>query len=114
MSEFKMRGVMKVINDTVQITDKFQKREFILNEPDEKYPQDISFQLTQNNCEKLDQIAEGQEVEVCFRIRGREYQGKYFNNLEAWRVDAIEGANVTNTPPVVVGDINGADDALPF
>jgi len=81
-----------------------------LNEPDEKYPQDISFQLTQNNCEKLDQIAEGQEVEVCFRIRGREYQGKYFNNLEAWRVDAIEGAHVTTTPPVVVGD----DDALPF
>ena len=45
MSEFKMRGVMKVINDTVKITDKFQKREFVLNEPDEKYPQDISFQL---------------------------------------------------------------------
>jgi hypothetical protein len=113
MSEFKMRGVMKVINDTVQITDKFQKREFVLNEPDEKYPQDISFQLTQNNCEKLDQIAEGQEVEVCFRIRGREYQGKYFNNLEAWRVDAIEGAKMTE-PAIVAGDANDTDADLPF
>jgi hypothetical protein len=113
MSEFKMRGVIKVINNTVQVTDKFQKREFVLNEPDEKYPQDISFQLTQNNCEKLDQIAEGQEVEVCFRIRGREYQGKYFNNLEAWRVDAIEGAKMPE-PAIVVGDADATDDALPF
>ena len=114
MSEFKMRGIIKVINNTVQITDKFQKREFVLNEPDEKYPQDISFQLTQNNCEKLDQIAEGQEVEVCFRIRGREYQGKYFNNLEAWKVDLIEVAHVTTTPPVVVGDADDTDADLPF
>jgi len=113
MSEFKMRGIIKVINDTVQITDKFQKREFVLNEPDEKYPQDISFQLTQNNCEKLDQIAEGQEVEVCFRIRGREYQGKYFNNLEAWRVDAIEETQKPE-PAIAVGDADDTDADLPF
>ena len=73
----------------------------------------ISFQLTQNNCEKLDQIAEGQEVEVCFRIRGREYQGKYFNNLEAWRVDAIEGAKMPE-PAIAVGDANDTDADLPF
>ena len=108
MSEFKMKGLIKVINDTVQITDKFQKREFVLNVPDEKYPQDIAFQLTQTNCDKLDQIAEGQEVEVSFRIRGREYNGKYFNNLEAWRVEGMNSAPM----PTPVGD--NADEDLPF
>jgi hypothetical protein len=89
MSDFKMKGVLKVINPAVQVSEKFTKREFVLNEPHDQYPQDILFQLTQKNVDVLDRFVEGQEVEVSFRIRGREYNGKYFNNIEAWRIEAI-------------------------
>jgi hypothetical protein len=89
MSDFKMKGVLKVINPAVQVSEKFTKREFVLNEPHDQYPQDILFQLTQKNVDVLDKFVEGQEVEVSFRIRGREYNGKYFNNIEAWRIEAI-------------------------
>ncbi len=33
MSDFKMKGVLKVINPSVQVSEKFTKREFVLNEP---------------------------------------------------------------------------------
>ena len=54
----------------------------------------------------LDKFGEGQEVEVSFRIRGREYNGKYFNNIEAWRVEAIGEA----PKPAEVKE----EDPLPF
>jgi len=101
-----MKGVLKVINPAVQVSEKFIKREFVLNEPHDQYPQDILFQLTQKNVDVLDKFGEGQEVEVSFRIRGREYNGKYFNNIEAWRVEAIGEA----PKPVEVKE----EELLPF
>ena len=101
-----MKGVLKVINPAVQVSEKFTKREFVLNEPHDQYPQDILFQLTQKNVDVLDKFVEGQEVEVSFRIRGREYNGKYFNNIEAWRIEAIGEI----TPPKATKE----DDSLPF
>jgi len=106
MSDFKMKGVLKVINPAVQVSEKFTKREFVLNEPHDQYPQDILFQLTQKNVDVLDKFVEGQEVEVSFRIRGREYNGKYFNNIEAWRIEAIGEI----TPPKATKE----DEPLPF
>ena len=106
MSDFKMKGVLKVINPAVQVSEKFTKREFVLNEPHDQYPQDILFQLTQKNVDVLDKFVEGQEVEVSFRIRGREYNGKYFNNIEAWRIEAI--GEIT-TPKATK-----EDETLPF
>jgi hypothetical protein len=106
MSDFKMKGVLKVINPSVQVSEKFTKREFVLNEPHDQYPQDILFQLTQKNVDVLDKFVEGQEVEVSFRIRGREYNGKYFNNIEAWRIEAI--GEMPSASPVK------EEDKLPF
>jgi hypothetical protein len=106
MSDFKMKGVLKVINPAVQVSEKFIKREFVLNEPHDQYPQDILFQLTQKNVDVLDKFVEGQEVEVSFRIRGREYNGKYFNNIEAWRIEAI--GEMPSASPAK------EEDALPF
>jgi hypothetical protein len=106
MSDFKMKGVLKVINPSVQVSEKFTKREFVLNEPHDQYPQDILFQLTQKNVDVLDKFVEGQEVEVSFRIRGREYNGKYFNNIEAWRIEAI--GEMPSTSPAK------EEDVLPF
>lgn len=87
MSSFKMSGVLKVINPSVQVSEKFIKREFVLNVPHDNYPQDVAFQLTQKNVDVLDKFSQGETVEVSFDIRGREYNGRYFNNLEAWRIE---------------------------
>lgn len=95
MSNFNVKGVIKVVKETVQVTEKFSKREFVITTKDD-YPQDVSFQLAQDKCSILDGYTEGQEVEVSFNLRGREWtspQGevKYFNTLDAWKLESIGG-----------------------
>ena len=36
----------------------------------------------------MDSITEDQEVTVHFNISGREYNGKYFNNLTGWKISS--------------------------
>ena len=89
---FKFTGTIKVIQDTQKISDKFQKREFVVTDTTSMYPQDIMFQATQDKCNMLDQFQVNDSVEVSFNLRGREWtspQGevKYFNTIEAWRIE---------------------------
>ena len=89
-----IKGMIKKISETVQISDRFRKREFVVeysNNPD--YPQPVQFELVQDRCELLDEFQEGQKVEVHFDLRGREWtspqgQVKYFNSLQAWKLVA--------------------------
>ena len=47
---FKLTGSVKLIKDTVQISEKFAKREFVVNDASSMYPQDILFQSVQDKC----------------------------------------------------------------
>jgi len=94
-----MSGVVKVVGDSKQVTDKFTKRDLVLTVTDGKYDQHVSFTFVNENANKLDSIAEGQEVEVSFNINGREWQDKsgeikYFNTLQGWRVDEVDVAQM--------------------
>lgn len=128
---FKLTGTVKVINDTVQVTEKFSKREFVVTESSSMYPQDILFQLTQDKCNLIDGVAVNDQIEVSFNIRGREWvspQGetKYFNSLDAWRVEKMgQGGNMPqgghtemdlNPAPSTIESASEEknDDDLPF
>jgi len=97
-----IKGKIKKISETAQISERFRKREFVVeygSNPD--YPQLIQFEMVQDRCELLDPFEVGQYVEVFFDLRGREWtnpQGevKYFNSLQAWKL--VSEQNVTNPP----------------
>ncbi len=85
-------GELKLKEETQKVSDKFQKRDFVLaTDLTTPYPQFITFQLNQDKCSALDSFNEGDEIKVQFNLRGREWNGsqgiKYFNTLEAWRIE---------------------------
>jgi hypothetical protein len=85
-------GKLRVIFDTKQVSERFTKREFVLELIDGKYPQTVLFQLTGDRCASLDQFAVGDEVRLEFNLRGREWRNpqgevKYFNSLDVWRIE---------------------------
>jgi hypothetical protein len=89
-----LTGTIKLIKDTQKISGTFCKREFVVTVSGE-YPQDIQLEFTQDNCEQMDLIDEGQEVNVQFNLRGRCWQSpqgeeKYFNTLQAWKITITE------------------------
>ncbi|MFO0357214.1 MAG: DUF3127 domain-containing protein [Sphingobacteriaceae bacterium] len=130
-------GTLKVKFDTQKVSDRFSKREFVLTtEANTPYPQHVSFQVTQDKCNLLDQFNEGEELKVQFNLRGREWNGpqgvKYFNTLEAWRIERFNNAGnpsanqaqaktqatqnsgfETNASPVFSSNIDDNED-LPF
>lgn len=126
---FTLGGKLYKISDTEQVKPTFQKREFVVEYADNpQYPQYLKFEAIQDKCAILDNFSEGQQVEVDFDLRGREWvspQGdvKYFNTLSAWRVRpqdqsagrggaaAAGSDDIPPPPPLEEGDL---EDDLPF
>ena len=118
---FKLTGTLKVANGTQVISEKFSKREFVI-ETNDQYPQLVMFQLTQDKCELLSAFKVGNEIEVSFNLRGREWTSpagevKYFNTLEAWRLERLDGngESIHDKAPVIKAHApNEEQDDLPF
>jgi len=85
-----MVGTVKVIFDPMTFASGFTKREFVLTLEDD-YPQDIKFSCFKDRCGMLDHVAVGDRVKVVFRIRGKEYKERYYVDLDAFKVDKMEG-----------------------
>ena len=109
MNDYKVKGLIKVIGETVQVTEKFSKREVVITVEDGKFPQYISLQATGDKTSLLDGCRVGEEVEASFNLRGREWQDKHFNSLELWKIELLTTAAVA---PAHVPDQPGDD--LPF
>jgi len=88
-------GQLIEIFDTQQVTDKFAKREFVVemgNNP--QYPETVIFQLVQDKCDLLDGYKKGDQIEVGFDLKGRKWTNKegidkYFNSLQAWKLNKV-------------------------
>lgn len=97
-------GQLKEVFATQSVSEKFKKREFVLTtDASTPYPQHVQFQLTQDKCSLLDGINPGEELKVSFNLRGREWNGpqgvKYFNTLEAWKIEKTGNAGSTTSAP---------------
>ncbi len=88
---FELRGKLKVLFDTQTFASGFSKREFVVTTPDDRYPQDIKFEAVKDKIAQLDSMQVGQDVSVSFDLRGNEYNGKYYVNLNAWRIQPAQG-----------------------
>jgi len=111
MSELTIKGAIKLIKPINVINDKFSVREFVIVTDDAKYPQEVIFQTVNDKMDIIAPYGEGQQVTVSFNVRGREYNGKYYNTLDAWKV---QGEVVPPAQSVLDNILNGTDDDLPF
>mgnify|MGYP003134326732 FL=1 len=101
-----INGTLEAIFDTKEFKSGFKKREFVVNTGGD-YPQSIKMEVVKDNIDKLGTMKVGTEVNCKIDIRGRLYEGNYYNNILAWAVN-VGGAN-TNKPLETVDDSD-----LPF
>lgn len=107
---YEMTGTVKQVNDVMTFPSGFSKREFVVTTP-EQYPQDVVFETVKEKTSLLDSLKPGQEVTVHFDIRGREYNGRHFVNLNAWRIQT-DGQGAA-APGPASADIPPLDTDLP-
>jgi len=99
---FEIEGILHKIFEVESKSASFQTREFVIT-TDGTYPQFVKFQLTQDKCGIIDGCQEGEKIKVSFDLRGREWQDKYFTNLNAWKVEktasSTQGFQNASAPP---------------
>ena len=132
---FEVKGKIKVLYDRQDFPSGFYKRDFVIT-TNEQYPQDIKFGALKERVDQLNGLVEGDEITVKFDVRGREYNGNYYVDLNAWRIergvqgqspsptennvdaqnssDAVSSAPLPEVEPVELSSTDSTDDDLPF
>lgn len=110
---FTLSGLLFKKFDAEKKSETFTVREFVLLTSGQ-YPQFLKFQLSNDKVSMIDTIPQGSSITVDFDIRGREWEGKYFTTLNAWKVEMDD---VKVAEPLDAGSVSDADvedDELEF
>lgn len=99
----KITQVLPVQSGTSKAGKEWQKQEFVI-ETEEQFPRNVCFTLFGDKISLLNGFNNGDEVAVAFNLESREYNGRWFHNVNAWRINktAQGGDDTTNYSP---GDI---------
>lgn len=67
------------------------KQEFVLEYHDGSYPAQACLNVWgEDKVKELEKYQVGDKVKVAFNISSREYNGRWYNDLRAWRVEPAE------------------------
>lgn len=113
MSDGKAEGKVHFIDETKTYGQKgFRKRQVVLEQENGRFTNYLPIDFIQDACDDVDQLSEGAEVEISFRLSGRKWQRdpssevKYFLSAEATGFKILGGADSSAAP--------AADDDVPY
>ena len=93
-------------------------QEYVI-ETHDQYPKKCCFRIFGEDRINAMNIQAGEELRVSFDIDAREYQGRWFNSVNAWKVDRIDPAAAQSAAPfgeqpAAQASDNAPADDLPF
>jgi hypothetical protein len=97
----------------------WKKQEFIL-ETQDQFPKKVCFTLFNDKVSLLSGFAAGEDLEVSFDVESREFNNKWYHNINAWKIEKVGQISAAEIPPPFSsGDIppeNNTEDPddLPF
>jgi hypothetical protein len=106
MSELTIKGTIKMIGKTQEFDSGFKKRQFVITTPGD-YEQDIALEFFRDKCDVLNKYKVGDSVDVWFNVTGNEYNGKYYVNLNAWRIAMTSGTTFEGIKQENPNQLNG-------
>jgi hypothetical protein len=119
---FEITGKVVEVLPVVQVSDKFRKREFVIEKKETGgaavFIDYIKFQLVQDKCELINESFLHDEIKIWFNIKGNKWErdGKvnYFTNLDAWKIERASGTSAEQAPPKrsTIDDIPPENDEL--
>jgi hypothetical protein len=104
---FEITGKVIEVLPVVQVSDKFRKREFVIEKKETGgsavFVDYIKFQLVQDKCELINESFLHDDVKIWFNLKGNKWErdGKvnYFTNLDAWKIERASGQNSEQAAP---------------
>ena len=109
------------VSGTSKAGNNWKKHEYVL-ETQETYPKKVHFDFFGDNADRIN-LTVGQRYTVSFDIDAHEYNGRWFNEIRAWRaVDAQAAAapqpaqvsQPAQAAPAAPADLTGTEEEFPF
>ena len=102
------------------VNGEWRKQEYVL-ETDANYPKKICFMAWGDKIDQFN-INKGDQVEVSIDLESREYNGRWYTDVKAWKVSkdglGADGSgrsdNQDGYPPAQSGSGSFEDDEIPF
>ncbi|MEZ5105773.1 MAG: DUF3127 domain-containing protein [Draconibacterium sp.] len=94
----KIERIIKPESGVSRAGKEWTKQEFVI-ETEEQFPKKVCFTLFGDKTSLISSLGVGEEVEVSFNIESREYNGKWFHNINAWKIDKASAENLPDLPP---------------
>lgn len=108
MVKGKLVKILNLESGVAKSGNPWKKQEFVIETMDQ-FPRKICFTLFNDKVALLNGVeGEGTVLEVSFDIESREFNNKWYHNLNAWKIDKEVSAGSGATIPVF-----GADDIPP-
>jgi hypothetical protein len=125
---FEITGKVIEVYPTVQVSDKFKKREFVIEKKETGgaavFIDYLKFQLVHDKCDLINESFIQEEIKIWFNLKGNKWErdGKinYFTNLDAWKIEKTSGSSgreqnfSTNKPLEDIPPENDELSDLPF
>jgi hypothetical protein len=124
---FEISGKVIDISPVNQVSDKFKKREFVIEKKETGgaavFIDYIKVQLVQDKCDLINESFLNEEIKIWFNLKGNKWErdGKvnYFTNLDAWKIEKLSSQgrdqNISSNTPLedIPPEIDELSD-LPF
>lgn len=93
----KINQILQQESGVSRAGNEWKKQEFVV-ETDEQFPKKVCFTLFNEKSELLQNLSAGDEVEVSFNLESREFNGRWYHNVNAWKIDKVGGQGDVGFP----------------
>ena len=78
------------------------KQEFIFEYQEGQYPSQVCMNVWgEDKVKDLEKYQVGDKVKVSFNLSSREFNGRWYTDVRAWRIEpAVQAAPVQSAPPI--------------
>ncbi len=115
--------IMPTTTGTSKAGKEWVKQEFVI-ETQEQYPKKICISAMGDKTQELKKFVTGNDVKVAINLESREYNGKWYTNVNAWKIESAGTGSSNAAPaddpfhpdaePSFTPDNGTAGDDLPF
>ena len=114
----KINQILEVSTGVSKAGKEWKKREFVIETADDQFPKQVCFTLFNDKISLVEGLAAGEDVNVSFSVESREFNGRWYHNINAWRIDRLAADTPGGLPPEFTPDDippeSSDKDDLPF
>ncbi len=107
----KIIQVMPETNGQSKAGKPWSKQEFVI-ETMEQYPRKVCMSVMNDKVQELKKFAAGHEIKASLNIESREYNGRWYTDIRAWKIELNGPASSSSAP--AVGETFHADPEPQF